>query len=61
MKRASKLFVISLVAIVIGAALNDQEGGVSMGDTILSVMSAVIAGLAAYNAHREMEKAEKQH
>ena len=58
MKRASKLFVISLVAICIGAVINNQEGGSSVGDTILSLTSAVIAGAAAKNAHREIEKEE---
>lgn len=58
MKRASKLFVISLVAICMGAVINNQEGGASVGDTILSLTSAVIAGAAAWRAHREIEKEE---
>lgn len=60
MKRASKLFVISLVAILMGAVINNREGGPSVGDTILSLTSGAIAGFAAYLAHREMEKAEKK-
>lgn len=58
MKRASKLFVISFVAICMGAVINNHDGGASVGDTILSLTSAVIAGVAARGAHREIEKEE---
>lgn len=53
MKRASKLFVISLVAICMGAVINNQEGGASVGDTILSLTSAVIAGAVAKKRNRD--------
>ena len=59
MKRAGKLFVISLVAICMGAVINNREDA-TVGDNILSVTSAAIAALVAYHGHREVEKEEAE-
>lgn len=59
MKRAGKLFVISLVAICMGAVINNREDA-TVGDNILSVTSAAIAALVAYRGHREIEKEEAE-
>ena len=59
MKRAGKLFLISLVAICMGAVINNREN-TTVGDNILSVTSAAIAALVAYQGHREIEKEEAE-
>lgn len=59
MKRASKLFVISLVAICMGAVINNREDA-TVSDNIMAITSAAIAGIVAYHGHREVEKEEAE-